>query len=85
MTESVWGYSPVLRHFKNDFKKNYCTQQELEQNTRAQLQFTTKLSHIVYDLTSMITAALQLCACRKKYWVIQFLYQAARTLSQTWY
>jgi hypothetical protein len=66
MSESVWGYSPVLRHFKNDLKKKDYTQQELAQNTRAQLQFTTKLSHVVYDLTSIFIAALKFCGCRKK-------------------
>jgi len=36
------------------------TQQELAQNTRAKLEFTAKLSLVVYDLTKMIITALQL-------------------------
>jgi len=35
-----------------------------------------EIAHFVYDLTRMITAALQVCGCREEYWVVQFLYQA---------
>jgi hypothetical protein len=41
-------------------------EQELAQNTRAQLDFTPKLTDVVYDLKSMITTALPLCGCREK-------------------
>jgi hypothetical protein len=41
-------------------------QQELAQNTRAQLESTTKLTDVVYALTSIIINALHLCGCRKK-------------------
>ncbi len=41
-------------------------QQELAQNTRAQLEFTTKLTDVVYALTSITTTALHLCGCMKK-------------------
>jgi hypothetical protein len=40
--------------------------QELAQNTRAQLDFTTKLMDVVYGPTSMIITAQHLCGCRKK-------------------
>jgi hypothetical protein len=41
-------------------------QQELAQNTRAQLECTTKLTDVVYALRSMIITALHFCGCRKK-------------------
>jgi hypothetical protein len=40
--------------------------QELAQNTRARLDFATKLTDVVYGLTSMIMTAQHLCGCRKK-------------------
>jgi hypothetical protein len=39
---------------------------ELAQNTTAPLDFTTKLTDVVYALTSMIITAQHLCGCRKK-------------------